>query len=227
MVSHRGKRARIHYAAKMRAPQLPFSLLLSALDLTLWVFLALVPATLYYFGSLADSSGSRSAYMRQLRVLDLTPREFAALALDDEMEGSGKVMTALNLPGLIVEAATSLPTAWPESWHPSFIELFAWRALSYPIYALPAWWLAGASIDALLRRRRVHLAAAVPTALLSAFCLVAAIMIPLTATSGDRSDRWMIVGFPLWAILFGLTPLSWWMQRRRDRLAHVDSAPAG
>ena len=67
-------------------------------------------------------------------------------------------MSILNMPGMLGEIATSLPTTWPESWFPKstyFADLWTWRALSWAIYTLPLWWMAGRACDALVLRTRI------------------------------------------------------------------------
>lgn len=208
----------------MRAPRLPFSLLLPALDLVLWVFLALIPSTLFYIGFLADAEQDHHAItIAQEQQLHVTPQEVAAQQLEVAMDWRGRLLTAVNLPGMLVEVLSSLRTTWPESWHPAALELFSWRALVYPLYALPAWWFAGLSLDALFGRRKMHW---LPMALalgLFAFCTLMAGVAPFIGELRTSEDFSLASGMGLWAVLFGIAPLAWWRQRSR-RAAPVDAA---
>lgn len=210
----------------MRAPRLPFSLLLPALDLALWVILALIPATLYYFAFLADAQDDHHAItLLQRRQLNVQPEEVARAELEVAMESRSHALVAINLPGLAVEAVTSIGDRWPESWHPEAIGFVAWRALVYPIFALPAWWLAGVSLDALWGRRRISSLAVWLAGLLFLFCALMAAVGSILGAGGDPADAARAAGFALWAGMFALAPFAWWKQRRRDRqLAEAELA---
>jgi hypothetical protein len=215
----------IVYAAKMRAPRLPFSLLLPALDLVLWVFLALIPVTLFYYGYLADAEQDHHAMATaQEQQLHVTPQEVASQQLEVAMDWRGRLLTAVNLPGMFPESLTSLRATWPETWHPDALELFTWRSLVYPLYALPAWWFAGLSLDALLGRRRLHWIPMVLALLLFGFCALMAVISPFVGDLRTSEDYSLAAGMALWAVLFGIAPLAWWRQRSRD-LAPVDAEP--
>lgn len=56
-------------------------------------------------------------------------------------------MPRLSCPSLIVSRT--------RNWWPAFLLPSTWRSLMHPLYALPAWFLVGRGIDALLRRTRV------------------------------------------------------------------------
>jgi hypothetical protein len=60
----------------------------------------------------------------------------------------------LNIPAMLVEIGISLPTSWPESYRPAWawpIGLFGFRALTWPIWALPFWFFAGRGVDGFFR----------------------------------------------------------------------------
>jgi hypothetical protein len=196
----------------MRAFRLPFSLLLPALDLVLWVFLALIPVSLFYDGFLADAEQDQRPPVTSAREqqLDVKPQEVASQQLEVAMDWRGRLLTTVNLPGLLVEFLTSLGSTWPESWHPEALELFSWRALAFPLYALPAWWFAGVSIDALLGRRRLHWVAMAIALVLFAFC--ALMLMPLADGLQASKDYEMTAGTALWTTLFAVAPVAWWRQ---------------
>jgi len=64
----------------------------------------------------------------------------------------------LNMPACLVEIGISLPTSWPESYRPKWswpVGLDGFRALSWPVWALPFWFFAGRGIDSLLHERAI------------------------------------------------------------------------
>lgn len=206
-------------------------MLLPALDLILWAILALVPATLYYLGFEADARDPHPLSLvapqpdaADARTVHASPEQIASAQLAIAMEGRGYLLTALNLPAMVPEVLTSLPTTWPESWHPQGIDLFTWRALVFPLYALPAWWFAGVCLDAMLGRRRLHWASAFTALLLFVFCAAMTVAMSLRSQLRDAADLWLVLGSVLWASLFSLAPLAWWLQRRRQRAVPAATA---
>jgi hypothetical protein len=122
----------------------------------------------------------------------------------------------LNFPGIFVEMSVVLPTAGSPKWHPAALTLAGWRMLSYPFFCLPAWWLVGKGLDGLLRRRRLHWAMLLTGSILSLLFLVLVVGI-LTSPAGDRADMaWLLPGCGFWTIAFGVLPLAWVRQRRRQ-----------
>jgi hypothetical protein len=94
------------------------------------------------------------------------------------------------------------------------VDLFTWRALIFPVYALPAWWFAGVCLDALLGRRRLHWVPALLALLFFGFCAVMTVMFSLQNRLEDSFDIWIGLGSVLWTGLFALAPVAWWRQRR-------------
>jgi len=202
----------------MRAPRLPFSLLLPALDLILWVFLALIPVTLYYFGFLADARQDHppADSISATQQLHLQPEEVASQQLEVAMDWRSRTLMDINPPALGIETLVSIGPRWPEIWRPDAIALATWRALVYPLYALPAWWLAGMALDALFGRRRLHWLVFAVAMVLFLFCGLMAVAGSVVSLQGDAEDLWRAIGFILWSLLFAVAPVAWWRQRRRD-----------
>ncbi|SEG21864.1 hypothetical protein SAMN05421819_2245 [Bryocella elongata] len=201
----------------MRAPRLPFSLLLPALDLALWVFLSLIPVTLYYFGFLADAQEDhRPVAVAQHEQLHVQPQEVAAQQLEVAMDWRSRTLMDINPPALGMETLVSIGPRWPEIWHPDAIALATWRALVYPLYALPAWWLAGIALDALFGRRRLHWLLFAGDIVLFLFCGLMAVAGSMISLQGDAADISRTIGCIVWSLLFAVAPVAWWRQRRRD-----------
>ncbi|HEY2360287.1 MAG TPA: hypothetical protein VGK36_04165 [Candidatus Angelobacter sp.] len=58
-------------------------------------------------------------------------------------------VTALNLPGLIIQLPYVITSPTKREWMPADVDFRVWRAITLPLLCLPFWWIAGRSIDAL------------------------------------------------------------------------------
>lgn len=207
----------------MKPSRLPFSFLLPLLNLTIWVLLVLVPTTLFYLSVRASLQHAGNSFNSANRGTYTIQRPAAPriAAQRTEMEVA-HVLTALNIPGLASEILISLPISWPDSWHPLFLPLDIWRAVTFPLFCLPAWWFVGRGFDALWRREKVNAWATSIATLLSIGFLVLCVGLTITQFAMERdgtiqqSDRlwWPIVGMGLWAFLFAGLPLAWLRERR-------------
>lgn len=128
----------------------------------------------------------------------------------------------LNIPGMLIEIVVSLPTTWPDSYRPSWawpIGLDGFRALTWPIWALPFWFVSGRGLDSLLNRVHISAFEAFLMGLLSSLILIAVIGIASCARPDpeERYIEWAILPCLLW-IGFGLVcQIAWWRQRRGHR----------
>ena len=100
---------------------------------------------------------------------------------------------------LISYAIAGKPFWWPQSLGPA-----VWDCLSFPLFAIPAWWYVGSEVDRLLRRERVRSTSAVTsTILVVIFGTVAAVLI-----FGLRGDPGLVPGymegFTLWTFLIAV-----------------------
>lgn len=135
-------------------------------------------------------------------------------AIEERADEREIVIRTINLPALFTEMAISLPTTWPDSWHPSNYSLFVWRSLAWPVYCLPFWCLIGRALDCLFRKRRLPAALVVLGSLLSLVFLLISLGLLLTAViPSDEKDPSIYVGIGLWTILFATVPIAW--RRRR------------
>jgi hypothetical protein len=133
-------------------------------------------------------------------------------------------MSIVNVPGILGEVATSLPTTWPESWYPEsvyFADLWAWRALSWAVYALPLWWMAGRALDVLMVRNlavqpRIHSVEMSIMMVLGVVALVIGLISVFTGKGREEYaelDRWFIVPGLMWFVFGACSVLAWRRQR--------------
>jgi hypothetical protein len=156
-----------------------------------------------------------------------TPLGFDPATIDEisrfERSSHGSFPTPLqaaayfNAPAMAVELPIDFFTTWPDSWHPSlpypFDDIWFWRAITWPLYALPLWWLAGRAIDALrtpaqpFRNPRTRTAEAFFMGIVGAGSLVFGVGLFFTANpeTAGRGLRWILIPGLLWFVL-GILP---------------------
>jgi len=128
-----------------------------------------------------------------------------------------KPIIILNVPAHFVDALICYAIARQPSWSPSSIGPAAWHCLTYPLFALPAWFYVGFGLDAFLGRKRVRPLALTPSVVLVlAFGVLAAgLLFGLTPEERREQDMLLayIGGLALWAVLFAV-PFAAWLRQR-------------
>jgi hypothetical protein len=210
----------------VKPARISFSILLPILELTLWLVIVAVPATLFYYRLQQAAPHAGIAHLSSGEFQLTVPRsEFFAFALNSATMRNAYIVAAINTPGAFVELLISLPTSWPSSWHPENIPVISWRALSYPFFSLPAWWLVGLGLDALLGWRRTHLALLITGTVFASFFLFLALGLQFALPIADRGGAvpWAMWGLGLWTILFGILPGAWLRQWRIPPTVRAES----
>jgi hypothetical protein len=123
----------------------------------------------------------------------------------------------LNAPAMLVELPIDFFTTWPDSWHPNlpypFDDIWFWRAVTWPFYALPLWWLAGRAMDALrtpdcrFANPRTRTVEAFLMGAIGVGSLVVGVGLFFTASTeaADQGLRWILAPCLLWFAL-GILP---------------------
>ncbi len=181
-----------------------------------WAASLLVPTGLMYLRLLqrANHTGGADHSYGDL-YLNIPREQYLSFVFEHVTETKAQSITAVNMPGILVELLVSLPTTFPDSWHPKQFELFNWRSIAFPFYCLPFWWLIGRGLDGVLGWRRLWLVTILSGALLQIACLVGTLGIFFGTTAADRSEDnfWIFAGLVFWTFLFGLLPAAWVRQR--------------
>jgi hypothetical protein len=206
----------------MKAPRITFSVVLPLLDLALFWFFVAVPTTMMMLHLWQTARGSNAAHVESGTFTADVPRNrFFAFALETAAAVNSHKVVAANLPGFVGEILVSLPTSWPDSWRPSGFTLDAWRALTWPAFALPCWWLVGRAIDSLFGWSKLHWTALLLGSLLFAFCTTGSLVYAFGMSAAERGeDVHLISGFILWTVLFAALPAAWirqWRSRIKSR----------
>lgn len=203
----------------MRGRPLQFSLALPLICLAIWVTVVLVPTTFAFLHMKSRANSTGSLTIRTPTIDATIPREnFFPLALHGATIHTAKAVAGINIPAFFVEAGLSLLTSWPHRLYPSRYLLESWRALVFPIYALPAWWYAGRGMDGLLARRQLGIVEPIFSSLVSLGLLVLAFGFQFGLAPAEREpgNEWFIFGFTFWALLAAIGPMGWLRQKRKS-----------
>jgi len=91
-------------------------------------------------------------------TINLDPLDPELEARFQEVQTREQLVAILNLPGCLPNAAYAMVGPAHQEWMPIKMSLWAWRDLTWPIYALFFWWFAGRSMESLLyaQLKRIH-----------------------------------------------------------------------
>ena len=137
----------------------------------------------------------------------------------------------LNIPAMLIEIGISLPTSWPMSYRPAWarpIGLDGFRALTWPIWALPFWFFAGRGIDSFFRRGRISAFESFFMGLLGVAIAALGTGIVLVGPSENdpQYDAWIAVPAAMWLGFGVICQMAWWYQRRRRKTEALEVRPA-
>jgi hypothetical protein len=205
----------------MRETRIHFSLLLPLIDLALLVLLVFVPITLTALHLYEASKGSNQVNIHSDAFDMSIPRNLIVpAAIRIATVPKAHAMVAINIPGILFEILISLPTSWPASWHPAALLLDTWRALVFPFFCLPFWWLVGRGLDGLLGKQRLHWSLLLIGTLFFGLCFALALGFHVSIPMSERDDSgWIIRGLTGWTVAFAILPIAWIAQVLRRRHA--------
>ena len=159
----------------------------------------------------------------------LTMGEFQMMIPRERMLRSAVEMNAmreqgtislLNAPGYVLGALASQLVVHHARGFPDYLGPFLWRALSVPLFAIPAWFFVGRGIDGLLMRQRMHLFDLVISTILVLLSLAISVGLRFGLSASERTGDDLLVyyisGFAWWSLLFAF-PLSAWVRQKFQR----------
>jgi hypothetical protein len=200
----------------------PFTMLLPGVALAVWAVIVAVPAVGTYVELRQVTRGGRNATVSAGRFhTTIPPERFLAFAVNAAVVTRSHAMTAMNLPGALVEMPVGVAMTHPSVWYPKDLDQWTGSLLAMPVLCLPAWWMVGLGVEALLGRRRLRW----PLLLLG--CVLWGMFVALLGgvvlgwTPQDpAAGGWVYAGLGLWIALFAVIPaagLRQVMQRVGDR----------
>lgn len=204
----------------MRGDRIRFSHILPVLDLALLVLLIFVPITTTSLHLYQASNGSDQVHLHSGQFDITIPRDQIVLwAIRVVTVSKARTTMAINLPGCLFQWLISLPSSSASrfGWHPQALALDTWRALTFPFFALPFWWLVGCGLDALLGRVRLHWSLLLTGTVLFVY-LALALGLRFGMSAIERADTgWAVPGLIGWTIAFAILPIAWIAQSIRQR----------
>jgi hypothetical protein len=191
----------------MRLQRVPFTAVLPALAVALWCVIVAIPtvANLRALQAAPQTSANVNVTLSRYHAV-LLPGERLPFAINAAIYTHSHAITALNLPGALLEMPIEVALTNPDAWYTRRLNAWSLRSVLTPLYGLPFWYLAGLGLDALLHRRRSgRVALLLSTALFALFVALAA-SLPF---AHQPTGLWVILGFTLWVPLFALLPAAW------------------
>ena len=195
-----------------------FTWLLPMVGVAVWVAVIAVPAVQTCRMLRAIGAQGRNATVRVgLFEGTILPENFWRFAVNEAVVTHSHALTAMQLPGALVEMPLAVALTNPSLWYPKQLDEWTWSLLETALYCLPAWWLVGLGMEGLLGRRRVRW----PLLLLESVAWATFVfmlceyllgyMLPGRAVEG-----WVVTGFGLWIGLFAVLPMCWVLRGRRE-----------
>lgn len=118
------------------------------------------------------------------------------------------VIVALNMPAAFVATLVARVVAQGPRWSPAGLMPWEWIAITYPLYALPAWIFIGWALDILIKGKRMPSWIGWASLALSCGCAILAIGFRFGFTDAERQGQDLLgaytAGFILWAVLLTL-----------------------
>ena len=160
--------------------------------------------------------------------LTVASKDFLSAAFQFACWPAEHFIVMVNAPAKYVQILVSLVIAQSGRWEPGWISPPVWHCLTYSIYAVPAWYWVGRGVDGLLQRGGVRTSVMVASA---AFGLISAGLFGVLRFGLSAADRqsvdtteWLMVGFALWTVLFGIPVVAW---LRQGKASGGRSVPGG
>lgn len=204
-----------------------FALWLPALNLCLWIAAVLAPAFVFFIHLKREAHGSESLTLvfGDFQMM-IPPNRFFSFAFERAGLRADKLIFVLDLPAKAMELiVTLLMSSRTGPWHPASFLPSTWRSLTYPLYALPAWFYVGTGVDALLGRRRVRgwnmILSLILSLTLASLCCGFRFGMSPAERQGQDLLSWAMEGLALWAVLFAIPFVAWAKQKGKRTTAHT------
>lgn len=192
-------------------PTVKFSLVLPVLVLLLSASIFIVPAV-HGYRSCVRAQQPGSAYIA-IGQIALPQQRLPQIVFRMTARNVYGPVSGLNAPAIFPDALISIVGGRSGNWFVHKFGLEVWRVISYPFFALPAWWFVGRGFDGLAkhaRMRRSDLVVSLAFTVLAA-ALAAGLRFGLADSERQAQDslNWFISGLALWGILFAVPAAAW------------------
>jgi len=194
-----------------------FRWLLPVVGVAVWVWVIALPAVQTYRALRAiGAQGKNAAVSVGTFHATILAENFWPFAVNEAVVTHSHALTAIAMPGALVEMPLTIALTNPSLWYPKQMDEWTWSLLEAPLYCLPAWWLVGLGMEGLLGRRRVRW----PLLLLGSvawatFAFMLCEYLLGCLLPGHAVEGWVVAGFGLWIALFSVLPAVWILRGRR------------
>jgi hypothetical protein len=134
----------------------------------------------------------------------------------------GEAITAMNLPGALFQVPVAFLFADHEIWRPPLLSFQLWHGISFSIFALVFWWIAGRATEALVAIDDRQLNPKIGwVETVTGFLIMAAgatvlsgMLFGLSSSERDWESSRLAAGGGLWALLGSLSVIARFRQWR-------------
>lgn len=190
------------------ASSVKFAWVLPGLALAVWAVIVAVPALRTYAQLRPVAMAGKNAAVTAGKIqATIPPQDFAAFAVNAAVVTHSHALTAMNMPGALLEMPVAVALTHPSDWYPKRLEVWTPSLVAMPICCLPAWWLVGMGLEGLAGRRRIRW----PLALLGGvLCGMFVLLLAGYLLGGTAAERgpggWVYAGLGMWTGMFALLP---------------------
>jgi hypothetical protein len=191
--------------------------LLPVVGVAVWVWVIALPAVQTYRALRAiGAQGKNAAVSVGTFHATILAENFWPFAVNEAVVTHSHALTAIAMPGALVEMPLTIALTNPSLWYPKQMDEWTWSLLEAPLYCLPAWWLVGLGMEGLLGRRRVRW----PLLLLGSvawatFAFMLCEYLLGWLLPGHAVEGWVVAAFGMWIALFSVLPAVWILRGRR------------
>lgn len=211
----------------MQIQRMRFSKLLPILALLVSLLWVTIPAIRTYVRLRCALRGSEAITLSwgEFAVV-LTRDRLPRFALDTGGSMAAKPVIVLNAPARLVSLLPAHLIAHRPFWTPWGLMPSAWVAISFPIFAMPAWYFVGRGADGFLLRLRIKKTESILSVMLCGLFLAMTALMVFAFSPEERNHEWSayVAGFALWTVLFAL-PFVARRKQARSHFPELDGAP--
>jgi hypothetical protein len=185
-----------------------FRRLLPVAAVVAWCVVVAVPAVQTYgrLRAIGEQGKNAAVTVGEFRG---TVREenFWVFAVNSAVVRHSHAITAMELPGALVEMPMAIALTNPSLWYPQRMDEWTWSLVAMPLYCLPAWWLVGMGMEGLVGRRRVRWPLlVVGSGMCGMLVFLLGGYLAGWTVPGHAVEGWVVGGFGLWIALSAVLP---------------------
>ena len=146
-------------------------------------------------------------------VFEIPADAFPRFALTAAAMRLEEPFAILHTPAHFVDLVIAYVVAQKPFWSPNTVAPAVWQCITYPLFAVPAWFFVGQGIDGLRNGGSTKRSLAMIGAVLVLFFGVVAAVLQFGLAQDPGLVPGRVEGFTLWTLLFAI-PIFAWLKRR-------------